>query len=37
MASELTSLISVQRSYQASSKIITTTDQMLQDLIAVKQ
>jgi len=37
MASELTSLISVQRSYQASSKVITTTDQMLQDLIALKQ
>jgi len=37
MASEFTNLIAVQRSYQASSKVITTTDQMLQDLIALKQ
>jgi flagellar hook protein FlgE len=37
MAREFTNLIAVQRSYQASSKVITTTDQMLQDLIALKQ
>jgi flagellar hook protein FlgE len=37
MAREFTNLISAQRSYQASSKVITTTDQMLQDLISLKQ
>ncbi len=37
MASQFTNLIAVQRSYQASSKVITTTDQMLQDLISLKQ
>jgi flagellar hook protein FlgE len=37
MAREFTNLISAQRSYQASSNVITTTDQMLQDLISLKQ
>ena len=37
IASEFTNLISFQRSYQAASKAITTVDQMLQDLIQLKQ
>jgi flagellar hook protein FlgE len=37
IAHEFTNLISMQRSYQANSKVITTSDQMLQDLIQLKQ
>jgi flagellar hook protein FlgE len=37
IAAEFTNLISFQRSYQAASKAITTVDQMLQDLIQLKQ
>jgi flagellar hook protein FlgE len=36
MASEFTNLITVQRSYQASSKVITTSDEMLQDLLQIR-
>jgi len=37
IAHEFTDLITMQRSYQANSKVITTSDQMLQDTIAMKQ
>jgi flagellar hook protein FlgE len=37
VAKEFTNLMSFQRSYEANSKVITTTDQMLQDLINLKQ
>lgn len=37
LAEEFTDLISVQRAYSASSKIITTADQMLDELIRVKR
>jgi len=37
IAEEFTNLISAQRSYEANAKVITTSDQMLQDLIALKQ
>ncbi len=33
MASEFTSMISAQRGFQANSRVISTTDQMLQDLV----
>jgi len=35
IATEFTNLITFQRSYQASSRVITTTDQMTQDLIGL--
>lgn len=37
IAHEFTALITMQRSYQANSKVITTTDQMLQDTLNMKQ
>ena len=37
IAHEFTELITMQRSYQANSKIITTSDQMLQDTLNMKQ
>lgn len=37
LASELTKIITFQRSYQASAKIITATDQIMQDTINMKQ
>jgi flagellar hook protein FlgE len=37
LSSEFTNLIITQRAYSAASKIISTADQMLQELIAVKQ
>lgn len=37
LASQFVNLITTQRGFQASSKIITTTDQMLQELINLKQ
>ena len=37
LATEFVNLITTQRGFQASSKIITTTDQMLQQLISLKQ
>ncbi len=37
IAQEFTMLISAQRSYEANGKVITTSDQMLQTLIALKQ
>jgi flagellar hook protein FlgE len=37
IAQQFTALMSFQRSYEADSKVITTSDQMLQTLIAVKQ
>jgi flagellar hook protein FlgE len=33
MASEFTTMISAQRGFQANSRVISTTDQMLQDLV----
>jgi flagellar hook protein FlgE len=37
LSQEFTGLITTQRAYAASSKIITTADQMLQELISIKQ
>ncbi len=37
LASELTSLISAQRAYEANSKVISTSDQILQTTVNVKQ
>ena len=37
LSSEFTGLITTQRAYSASSKIITTADQMLQELLNIKQ
>jgi flagellar hook protein FlgE len=37
LATELTKIITFQRGYQASAKIITATDQIMQDTIAMKQ
>ena len=37
LSTEFTGLITTQRAYSASSKIITTADQMLQELIDIKQ
>ena len=37
IAEQFTNLISAQRSYEANSKVITTSDQILQTLIALKQ
>ena len=36
LSTQLTSLITIQRSYSAASKIITTADQMMQELLSVK-
>jgi len=37
VASELTKLITSQRGYEANSKIVTTTDQLMQETLALKQ
>ena len=37
LATEFTNLISAQRGFEANTKIITTTDQMLNELISIKQ
>ncbi len=37
LSQEFTGLITTQRAYSASSKIITTADQMLQELLSIKQ
>jgi flagellar hook protein FlgE len=37
LAQEFTNLIIAQRGFQANSKVITTSDQMLQDLVSIKQ
>jgi flagellar hook protein FlgE len=37
IAHEFTELITMQRSYQANSKVITTSDQMIQDTLNIKQ
>ncbi len=37
LAHEFTNLILAQRGFQASSKVITTSDQVLQDLVNIKQ
>ena len=37
LSTEFTGLITTQRAYSAASKIITTSDQMLQELISIKQ
>ncbi|MEM6850571.1 MAG: flagellar basal body rod C-terminal domain-containing protein, partial [Pseudomonadota bacterium] len=37
LATEFTNLITTQRAYSASTKIITTSDQMLEELIRIKQ
>ena len=35
LATQFTNLITYQRGYQASSKVITTADQMFQDVMAI--
>jgi flagellar hook protein FlgE len=35
IATEFTNLMTFQRSYQADSRVITTTDNMIQDLISL--
>jgi flagellar hook protein FlgE len=37
LATEFTNLISAQRGFEANTKIITTTDQLLNELISIKQ
>ncbi len=37
LSSEFTGLITTQRAYSASSKIITTADQMLEELLSIKR
>jgi flagellar hook protein FlgE len=37
LASQLTSLITTQRAYEANSKVVTTSDDILQTLINLKQ
>ena len=37
LASELTSLITTQRAYEANSKVITTSDEILQSLVNLKR
>jgi flagellar hook protein FlgE len=37
LAGQLTGLITAQRAYEANSKVITTSDQVLQTLINLKQ
>ena len=37
LAEEFSDMIITQRGYQANSKIITTVDQMLQDLVSMKR
>jgi flagellar hook protein FlgE len=37
MAKEFTNLIVMQRGYQASSKVITTMDEISQEMIALKR
>ena len=37
LAAEFTDLILAQRGFQASSKVITTSDQVLEDLVNIKR
>jgi flagellar hook protein FlgE len=37
LAQQLTGLITTQRAYEANSKVITTSDQILQTLVNLKQ
>jgi flagellar hook protein FlgE len=37
LASEFTSLITAQRGFQANSRVITSADEMLQDLVNMKR
>jgi flagellar hook protein FlgE len=37
LAQEFTNMIVTQRGFQANSKVITTSDEMLQDLINIKR
>ncbi len=37
LASEFTNLITTQRAYQANARIITTSDEMLQELVNLKR
>ena len=37
LAQEFTNLIIAQRGFQANSRVITTSDQMLQDLVDIKR
>jgi len=37
LSTEFTGLITTQRAYSASSKIITTADQMLEELLMIKR
>ncbi|CAL4868766.1 Flagellar hook protein FlgE [Asticcacaulis sp. MM231] len=37
LSQEFTSLITVQRAYSAASKVVTTADEMLQELLSIKR
>ena len=37
LAQEFTSMITAQRGFQANSKVITTSDEMLNDLVSLKR
>ena len=37
LATEFTNMITAERGYQANSRVITTADQMLQDLVNLNQ
>ena len=37
LATEFTNMITAERGYQANSRVITTADQMLQDVVNMKQ
>jgi flagellar hook protein FlgE len=37
LATEFTNMISAQRGFQANSRVISTTDEMLQDLVNIKR
>jgi flagellar hook protein FlgE len=37
LAQEFTNLITIQRGYQANSKVITTSDELLQELVNLKR
>ena len=36
LSTEMTSLITAQRAFEANSKIVTTSDEILQDVVAMK-
>jgi len=37
LASQLTGLITTQRAYEANTKVVTTSDEILQDLVNLKR